>query len=280
LSGIDQLSEKGSGKFRVGAPKSSDVLPLTYGFEKRKLIENVEVIHVIPAHLSSLESLKNYDAVLMPSISYARNSMELMVVPECGVVSKGKVGTVRLYIKENLRVIKYVAIDPSAMNEVAMTKIVLAEKYQMSPSFVVGETGIAKMLESADAALIVGDNALIADKELMANYIDLGEEWEDITGLPFVHFVWSARRNSLGADQLQSIISSRNLGVDNLKEIVNEVSVNLGLPYQSLAGHFEEEIYFEIAAREIEGMRQFFELAYYHGILEYIPSVTFFPLDL
>ncbi|MGC8653041.1 MAG: menaquinone biosynthetic enzyme MqnA/MqnD family protein [Candidatus Kryptoniota bacterium] len=265
--------------FKIGVPESSDVVPLTYGFDRHKLIGNAEVIREIPARLSSLESLRAYDLVLMPSIAYARNSSELMVVPECGMVSKGKMGSVRLYFKENLRAIKSVAIAPSAMNEVAMTKIVLAEKYSMSPSFVLGGNALPRMLDSADAALLVGDGALTADKQLNANYLDLGEEWEDVTGMPFVHFIWAARRNSLEIDQLQSVISSRNLGVDNLREIAGEVSAHLDLPFQAVWEHYEKEIYFEIAESEIEGMRQFFELSYYYGLLEYIPSINFFALE-
>lgn len=265
--------------FKLVVPESSDIAPLIYGFEKRMLARNVEIVYEIPARLSSLEFLLNYDAALVPTIAYARSSSELMIVPECGVASNGKIRTARLYIKENLRVIKSIALDHFAMTEVAMTKIILAEKYAISPSFVVGGTTIAEMLDVADAALVVGNSALISDKEMSPNYLDLGEEWEDMTGLPFVHFIWAAKRNSLDFAQLQKIIASRNLGVDNLKEIIREVSEHLGLPPQAVTDHFEGEVYYEIGKREIEGMRQFFELAYYHRLLEYIPSINFFSIE-
>ena len=66
------------------------------------------------------------------------------------------------------------------------------------------------MLAQADAALIIGDNALVqdggemalpapADHELVyVEKIDLGSVWTEATGLPFVWAVWAGRAGCLG----------------------------------------------------------------------------------
>ena len=57
------------------------------------------------------------------------------------------------------------------------------------------------MLERADAAIVIGDPALLALEERNNRfertgeelvYLDLAEEWRALTGLPFVSAVWCA----------------------------------------------------------------------------------------
>ena len=52
------------------------------------------------------------------------------------------------------------------------------------------------MLMEADAALLIGDDALRAKyKTSDSLYVyDLGREWKDLTGLPMVFAVWAIRR--------------------------------------------------------------------------------------
>ena len=46
----------------------------------------------------------------------------------------------------------------------------------------------------ADAVLLIGDRAMRACLPGFAHAFDLGQEWYDWTGLPFVYAVWAVRR--------------------------------------------------------------------------------------
>ena len=51
---------------------------------------------------------------------------------------------------------------------------------------------LESMLRRTDAALIIGDNALLLDHAALGlQKIDLGEMWTSTTGLPFVYAFWA-----------------------------------------------------------------------------------------
>ena len=70
------------------------------------------------------------------------------------------------------------------------------------------------MLARADAALIIGDNALFLDPPTSASgaairKIDLGELWTELTGLPFVYAFWAGRPGALTAGRRRARCSRR-----------------------------------------------------------------------
>ena len=59
------------------------------------------------------------------------------------------------------------------------------------------------MLGQADAALIIGDVALFLDHEAAGvTKIDLGQEWTELTGLPFVYACWTGWPGAVDAHDI------------------------------------------------------------------------------
>ena len=65
--------------------------------------------------------------------------------------------------------------------------------------------------------LIIGDSALkmLNNSDFKYKY-DLGHEWNNLTGLPFVFALWAY--NKLGDNELKELENSINLGLDNLND--------------------------------------------------------------
>ena len=74
------------------------------------------------------------------------------------------------------------------------------------------------MLGRCDAALIIGDNALLLDptrvedtgQRTAVEKIDLGDAWTAMTGLPFVYAFWAGRLGSLSPDEVSAIQAARD----------------------------------------------------------------------
>jgi chorismate dehydratase len=135
------------------------------------------------------------------------------------------------------------------------------------------------MLAAADAALIIGDSALFTAESFGRSYLDLAEEWHDMTGLPFVFAVWAGRSDAIDLDDTQFIISSKVLGQDNIDSICREAAAEYKADFGLVKSYLTDNIQFDLGEEEIAGMKYFFELAYYHGTLEYLPLLNFFPLE-
>ena len=82
------------------------------------------------------------------------------------------------------------------------------------------------MLTGADAALVIGDNALLWDHESLQIHepglsaprrvtkIDLGEAWTSMTGLPFVWALWAGRPGAVDPEDVRALQETRDRAVD------------------------------------------------------------------
>ncbi|MGO9481697.1 MAG: menaquinone biosynthetic enzyme MqnA/MqnD family protein [Candidatus Kryptoniota bacterium] len=265
-------------KKNLGAVSFLNSRPLIYGIERNLFPHDFQLTKGIPSALAVELNAGKLDVALIPSIAYAKNSPELCIVPECGIIAHDAVNSIRLYFNKNLKSIRSVAVDISSMTSVVLTKIILAEKFEVKPDLIAARPDVDKMLASADAALVIGDSALFQTGLADRNYLDLAEEWNDMTGLPFVFAVWAGKEKTLTQDDVQSIIFSKNLGLDNIDTLCHEAAAEYNTNFELVKSYLTENIQFDLGENEIAGMRHFFELAYYHGALEYLPLLNFFPL--
>ncbi|MCL5020405.1 MAG: menaquinone biosynthesis protein, partial [Bacteroidetes bacterium] len=263
-------------KKKLGAVSFLNTKPLIYGIENNLFPHNFELIKNIPSALAVELIAGKLDAALIPSIAYAKNSPSLRIVPECGIIAHGAVNSIRLYFNKDLSNIRTVALDVSSMTSVVLTKIILAERYELKPEFIVARPDVGKMLSAADAALVIGDAALFKTGSAGPNYLDLAEEWLEMTGLPFVFAVWAGRTGALTLDDTQAIISSKNLGLDNIEAVCKAAAAEYDADFDLVRSYLTDNIQFDLGEAEIAGMKQYFELAYYHGALDYQPLLNFF----
>ncbi len=134
-----------------------------------------------------------------------------------------------------------------------------------------------RMLDRADAAILIGDPALLALEE-RANreersgeelvYHDLAEEWRKLTGLPFVSAVWGAAHPAAAdANVVEDLIRSRDHGLAHIETLVAEWSSRLPLSEDVIQTYFTSNIHYVLDEECQEGMRCFFRKAAELGIL-------------
>jgi chorismate dehydratase len=89
-----------------------------------------------------------------------------------------------------------VALTNTSATSQALLRILLNRKYHLSPEYFESPPELGSMLLEADAALLIGDDALRSNYRLKDRlYVyDLGQEWKDHTGEAMVFAVWAVRR--------------------------------------------------------------------------------------
>ena len=133
------------------------------------------------------------------------------------------------------------------------------------------------MLDRADAAILIGDPALMALEE-RANrfertgeelvYHDLAEEWKALTGLPFVSAVWGlAGGRPLDESIYRDFIRSRDHGLQNIDALVEHWSRQLPLSEGTIRSYLTTNIHYVLDEECVEGMRGFFRMAAETGVL-------------
>ena len=196
---------------RVAAISFLNPAPLLYNFEHEpaasELRTRYEVHYTTPARCAAELHEGGADLGLIP---VAQLTPELAVVPGCTIASLDEVRSILLLVRcrggqseaEALRGIRSLAADSASRSSAAYVRTILRRWYDQNPLMVESEADAVAMLRQHDAALLIGDHALVAregkaaidaallEDGVMLLWLDLARLWRKHTGLPWVAAVW------------------------------------------------------------------------------------------
>jgi chorismate dehydratase len=137
--------------------------------------------------------------------------------------------------------------------------VLVRHRWNASPRFVPrGPDPDLSNLE-ADAALLIGDPALVARWDGPPP-VDLGQEWADWTGLPFVFAVWVARTPQIALEVLGPLQRAADRGRRHLTQIARAGAASLGLSTSVAERYLHENLSFHFGDDERQGLERFREL--------------------
>ena len=259
-------------KPRIAASSYLNTAPLCYTFIHGLQKSRCNFLSdAAPSRCADLLAKKEVDAALIPVIEYQR-IRNLVVAPGACVASKGSVRSVVLASKKPIDQVKSVTLDTSSRTSAALIQIILGRFYGLTPKYQTAPPKIDQMLESSDAALIIGDPAMLIDRSSLSVY-DLALEWRKHTGLPFVFAVWAIRRDSpnwpaKAETGTVDFAEARREGVAHIPNIVADYSKSLGLPEDDLTRYLTENISFELDDDSLNAVRLYYQLARDCGLIE------------
>lgn len=265
---------------RIAASSYSNTAPLVWSFLYGKNHGKVELIlDNAPARSAELLEGARVDAALVPVIAY--QSIEgALLVPDVCVGARSRVRSVCLVTKGvDLADVRTVSLDTSSRTSVALTKIIFREFFGFDPEWRDARPDIDEMLAGSDAALIIGDPALILSAEAhhragkYADYetFDLAELWHRYTGLGFVFAMWMARAGLPEVD----FAAARNEGLEHLDEIIANYGLDIGLEKDEMRSYLAENIAFSIDEKMLQGMELYFELAAKNSLIPTVKPLRF-----
>jgi predicted solute-binding protein len=214
----------------------------------------------IPADCARRLARGEADIGIVPAAVLPELGLE--IIRGAGIASRGAVRSILLISKVAPPEIRTLALDASSRTSVALSRIVLRDRYGVTPQCVSMPPDLPAMLEAADAALVIGDPALRIDP-LKAPHtaLDLGEEWFQMTGLPMVFAVWAGRREVVTPEIELAFRDSARYGAGHIDEIVLCESEKRGFSQELAREYLTRNIVNELSERDYEGLRRFLELA-------------------
>ena len=271
------------GRLRVAAIGFLNPAPLMWDFEHppldAQLALRYRIDRMLPSECAERLASGAADIGLIPIAALA-TTPGLRILPGCTIASKGKVRSLLLVRRASrpLAALRSVAADTASRTTLAYARILFHKWGNPGVPFLPMAADLDAMLEQADAAIVIGDPALLALEECANRfertgeelvYHDLAGEWRSLTGLPFVSAVWGgAARGPLFEESVaEDFIQSRIHGMENIDALVAECSKRFPIPEVTIHNYLTTNIHYVLDDECLEGMKGFFHMAARLGVL-------------
>jgi chorismate dehydratase len=243
---------------RVGAVNYLNTKPLICDLEA--LAPALQLVLEVPSRLADLLAAGQLDVALIPAIEYFRAG-RYTVVPDIAIASRGPVLSVTLFSRVPWPAVRRVALDAGSRTSAALTRILLARRYGATPEVVSLPMDRDAEDADADAVLLIGDRAMRACLPGFPHAFDLGQEWFDWTGLPFVYAVWAVRPGAdlRGVDE--ALARAKRRGLAHAGVIAQREAPLLGLDAGFCRRYLANILHFDLGPREQAGLHHYYMLA-------------------
>jgi chorismate dehydratase len=243
---------------RVGAVNYLNTKPLIH--ELDTLAPNIELLLDVPSRLADLLAEGRLDVALIPAIEYFRSG-SYTIVPDISIASRGPVLSVTLFSRLPWKAIRRVALDEGSRTSAALCQILLRKRYGVDAEVVSLPMDRAAEDVDADAVLLIGDRAMRACLPGFAHAFDLGQEWHDWTGLPFVYAFWAVREGVELGPAVEAFQEAKRRGCGQIGPIAHREAPHLGLDAGFCRRYLQSIIHFDLGPREQAGLHHYYMLA-------------------
>ena len=281
------------GKLRISIVEYLNTAPLVWGFAEGPLANKYDLSFTVPSQCAEALRRGEADIAIIPAIEYQRID-NIVALPGMAVAAKGEVRSILVVAKKPIELAKKIALDSSSRSSAALVRLLAKDLWKISPEFVEVAPDPSEMLKHADAALVIGDPALrvalkmealntkapsdeaccqgdiedmpVPGHETIFIY-DVAYQWEEMTGKPCVLAIWAARRDVVTPEILADFQTSKQYGLERIREIAEAASVKLDLPPRALERYLTDNINFDLDEENLAGLRLYFEKAAAAGLI-------------
>ena len=277
---------------RVAAIDFLNPAPLMWDFEHAplaaELAANYSLHYTQPSQCATELLASRADLGLIP---IAALTPELAIVPGCTIASLNDVRSIQLIVKSphTLSTVKTVSADTASRSSLAYAEILFRKFANNHPAFLPALADPIAMLQQADAAILIGDPALLAlerREQIEAEvgpcqWFDLAHEWHTRTNLPWVAAVWAVRPEALGppritaAQLVEDLEASRNHGLLHIEDLVEQWTPRIGLSPKVIRHYLSHNIHYVLNTDCIRAIKLFRQYAAEVDVLPPLPELRF-----
>jgi chorismate dehydratase len=311
------LSSPSPTRLRVAAIDFLNPAPLMWDFEhpprNSALAAHYDIHYTQPSLCADEVLTGRADLGLIPIASL---TPDLAIVPGCAIASLDHVRSIQLIVKLNrpptrvphvrreatdmggltesdqlLTSIRTIAADTASRSSLVYAQILFSKFLSTDPQFLPAPADPVAMLTHADAALLIGDPALLALEsraQIEAHpsigpclWLDLAHQWRTRTGAPWVAAVWAVRPESLTASTIaaaqltEDLNLSRDHGLADLDTLVAEWTPRIALPPATIRDYLTRNIQYTLTPECIDSIQLFRRLAAEANILPPLLTLRF-----
>lgn len=179
--------------------------------------DEVDLVLDYPSRIAQMLINDDIDAGLVP-VSIIPELKEHYIISDYCISCDGEVGSVCLFSEVPLASIRKILLDYQSRTSVELLKILIKDYWKITPEIEKASYDYQSHIRGSTAGLVIGDRAF--EQRKISSYIfDLGLEWKNYTGLPFVFAAWVSNKK-LGKSFLNSFNNANLFGLQNIDEVI------------------------------------------------------------
>lgn len=270
---------------RIGRIEYTNVWPVMHYFDPAVLPFAAQQWVDKPSALNRMLENGDLDLSVISSYAFGKAADQYYMLPDLSISAHGRVRSILLLMRSPLEQVKRgtIALTTASDTSVNLLKIIMNRFYGGDPVYVPAEPNLPRMLEQADAALLIGDDAIRAS---WSNHgyesIDLGEVWFRHTGCWMTFALWAVRRDAVRERPEQvrrvyeALVRSKQLAARNPAPIVDAAMSRIGGTESYWHGYFHNLAY-DFGPLQLEGLTLFFRYLHELGLLKRQPELAEWP---
>ncbi len=266
---------------RLGYIDYLNCFPLYYHLFEKKPLDGVRIVSAIPGELNRMMAAKELDMSAVSAASLADIAPDILLLPDFCLSSVGYVGSVLLYSKDPIEDLngKTIGLSRASATTVGMLKILLKKYYGLDPNYI--QIGTTPDLAHVDAALIIGNDAMVAPPAPVRYTYDIGDLWHRKTGFPAVFgvFVIAAQALEKFPDRVRAVIASYRKSLECFHNEKDRVVARASERYPDIIYdlyQYYDRFRFEFSDELKEALHFYLEEAAELGILKKIENLRYY----
>jgi chorismate dehydratase len=232
-------------KIKISAVSYTNTKPFIYGIEHDDVRKQIDLSLDIPTDCAAKVINGQVDVGLIPVAA-------IPLVPNANIISNycigsvGAVNSVFIFSDVPVQDIRTLKLDSHSRTSNNLARVLLKFYFKVDVTFT------TDVEAQTDAIVLIGDRTF-GKKDQYAYAYDMGQEWMNFTGLPFVYAAWVANKE-IPIDFVESFNKALKLGLDNRAALLKELPLN---PLFDLQDYLMHRLDFDLTEKKLEALNLF-----------------------
>ncbi|CAM4338457.1 chorismate dehydratase [Pedobacter westerhofensis] len=232
-------------KIKISAVAYTNTKAFIYGIEHSPVLEQIDLSLDIPSDCAAKVIDGTVDMGLMP-VAGIPDVANAQIISDYCIGSVGAVNSVFIFSNVPAKEIRTLKLDSHSRTSNNLAQVLL--KFFFKTEFTVTSDPEAV----TDAIVLIGDRTFGKKGDYNFAY-DMGEEWMNFTGLPFVYAAWVANKEIPEAF-VTEFNAALKMGLANRAEVLKTLPEN---PLFDLEDYLMNKLDFELTDKKREALTLF-----------------------
>ncbi|KIO75036.1 radical SAM protein [Pedobacter lusitanus] len=232
-------------KIRISAVAYTNTKPFIYGINHSAVSNRIDLSLDIPSDCAAKLIDGTVDIGLIP-VAAIPHVPHANIISDYCIGSVGAVNSVFIFSNVPVNEIKTLRLDSHSRTSNNLARVLLKFHFKQEVSFTTDPDAIT------DAIVLIGDRTFGKKDDYTFAY-DMGEEWMNFTGLPFVYAAWVANK-AVPQDFIAEFNAALKMGLAARKELLKTLPVN---PVFDLDDYLMHKLDFELTDKKREALSLF-----------------------